>query len=498
MKVGICTFSDGRERAMKATRDDCFRFQGRIADFLREEGHEVVEAKELLWNWKTAKEQASALSNAGCDVVIYNFAVWAFPDFTAQAAEHTDAPICFVGNINPSRPGWVSFFASAGTLLEIGRPFGRVLGDIGNPETQNELRTFLARHAPAKQSTGNDVAERLRGQRYGEFDGPSMGMYTGHIDPSQWMDQFGVHVFHRSQLTLHWMAEAVAPDRVQAGLDWLKANTKEIQFDGKQLTDGLDGTLARQIRVYLAVKDLCRDEGLDFVGLTGQLDYTEWEKGCTMDVPEALLNDVVDWEGDKKPIICATECDSNGALTMQMLHELSGTPVLFADLRHYHSREDLSGMGISLPGGHGGIYDLVNSGEHAPWFAHRSPVWKENWKEVRLMPALDFYFRGGGASVQFYAAACDEVTYARLTRKQGNYQMHMFTGSFVDLGWDANEKLGAQTDYTWPHVWATFDCSMEDLAQKYASNHIHAVPGNYLGELIALCNTLGIDPVVMS
>jgi L-fucose isomerase len=484
---------------MKATRDDCFGFQSRIANFLRGEGHEVVEAKDLIWNWKTAKEQAGALTDAACDVVIYNFAVWAFPDFTAQAAEHTEAPICFVGNINPARPGWVSFFASAGTLEEIGRPFGRVLGSIEDPAVQDELRTFLARHTPAKQATGGDVAERLRGQRYGEFDGPSMGMYTGHIDQSQWMDQFGVNVYHRSQLTLHWLSEKIAEDRVQAGLDWLKENTKEIQFDGRQLTDGLDGTLARQVRVYLAAKDLCRDEGIDFLGLTGQLDYTEWEKGCTMDVPEALLNDVIDWEGDKKPIICATECDSNGALTMQILHELSGTPVLFADLRHYHTREHLEGIGISMPANDDrGIYDLVNSGEHAPWFAKRSAIWKENWSEVRLMPAMDFYFRGGGASVQFYAAAAPEVTFARLTRKQGNYRMHMFTGSFEDYGQAKNEELGKQTDATWPHVWAKFDCSVEELAQSYASNHIHAVTGNYLGELVALCNTLGVEPVVMS
>jgi L-fucose/D-arabinose isomerase len=484
MRIGICTFSDGRERAMLATRDDCFRFQGDIAAFLKSEGHEVVEAQDLIWNWKTAKEQAGALTDAACDVVIYNFAVWAFPDFTAQAAEHTEAPILFVGCINPAYPGWVSFFASAGTLEEIGRPFGRVLGSIDKPDVQAEVRKFLSRHTPAKQATGDDVAQRLRGQRYGEFDGPSMGMYTGHIDQSQWMDQFGIQVYHRSQLTLAWMAEKIATDRVEAGLNWLKTNCKEVQFDGKQLTDGLDGTLARQVRVYLATKDLCRDEGIDFLGLTGQLDYTEWEKGCTMDIPEALLNDTVDWEGDKKPLICATECDSNGGLSMQILHELTGTPVLFADLRHYH--EDL------------GMYDLVNSGEHAPWFAHRSSVWKENWKEVRLMPASDFYFKGGGASVQFYGAPAEKVTYARLTRKEGQYRMAMFTGSFVDMGWDKNEELGNKTNYTWPHIWAKFDCSVQSLAQNYSSNHIHAVIGDYIGELIAVCNTLGVDPIVLS
>lgn len=189
MKVGICTFSDGRERAMLATRENCFSFQSKIAAFLEQEGHEVVEARDLIWNWRTAKEQAGALADAACDVVIFNFAVWSFPDFAAQAAEHTEAPICFVGNINPAYPGWVSFFACAGALDEIGRPFGRVLGSIEQPEVQAEMRTFLARHSPLKQSTGADVAERLRGQRYGEFDGPSMGMYTGHVDQSQWMDR---------------------------------------------------------------------------------------------------------------------------------------------------------------------------------------------------------------------------------------------------------------------------------------------------------------------
>jgi len=54
------------------------------------------------------------------------------------------------------------------------------------------------------------------------------------------------------------------------------------------------------------------------------------------------------------------------------------------------------------------------------------------------------------------------------------------------------------TAHTMPHVWAKFDCTMESLAKNYSSNHAHAVPGDYVGELIALCTTLGIEPVVLS
>ena len=48
----------------------------------------------------------------------------------------------------------------------------------------------------------------------------------------------------------------------------------------------------------------------------------------------------------------------DGALTMQILKLLSGDPVLFADVRHYHADKD--------------VWDLCNSGQHATWYAARS------------------------------------------------------------------------------------------------------------------------------
>jgi len=394
-------------------------------------------------------------------------------------------PILLIGNILPSHPGWVAFFASTGTLDEIGRPFGRVLGDIRKADVQKQVERFLHLYDPDERARGERAAAMLHGQRYGEFDGPSMGMYTGHIDPSQWMDQFGVHVYHRGQLHLWQLAQRIAPERVEAGLKWLERYCGEVCYGGEKLTPGLDGTLARQVRMYLAMKDFCKLEGIDFCGLTGQLDMTEWPDLCIADVQEALLNDTADWEDNpKKPVICATECDSNGALTMQLMHLLTGTPALFADLRHYHEKEDL--------------YDLVNSGQHAPWFARRSSDFRRNWKECRIMPASEFYFRGGGGSVQFYAQPAPQVTFGRIVRLRGNYRMHIFTGSFVKLPAARLEKLAKQTTYEWPHAFARFDISLATLRDNYSSNHIHAVIGDHVAALTAACETLGIEPIVLS
>lgn len=486
MKVGIVTFTDGRARVAKATERDCRTFQERLADYFKKKRHDVVAAKKIVWNYQTARDEARRIALAYPDVVVFNFCVWSFPDLTAQVANLIpEVPILLMGNMLPAHPGWVAFFASAGTLDEIGRPFGRALGDIRKTAVQKQVEEFLHLCEPDERARGERAAALLHGQRYGQFDGPSMGMYTGHLDPSQWMQQFGVHVYHRGQLHLWQMAQKIDAERVQAGLDWLEEHCAEVHYDGKKLTPGLEGTLARQVRMYLAIKDFCRQEGIDFCGLTGQLDMTEWPDLCVVDVQEALLNDVADWEdGDKKPLICATECDSNGALTMQIMQHLAGTPVLFADLRHYHEKE--------------GLYDLVNSGQHAPWFAKRARDWRRNWRECHIRPASEFYSRGGGGSVQFYAAPAPKVTFGRIVRRNGHHVMHIFTGSFVKMARAKEERLARQTTYEWPHAFARLDLSLETLRRHYSSNHIHAIVGDHVAALVSACEFLGITPVVLS
>lgn len=486
MRIGIVTFTDGRARVAKSTEKDCRMFQERLVSHFKRKRHEVVAARKIVWNYATARSEAERVARAYPDVVIFNFCVWSFPDLTAQVANLIpEVPILLIGNILPSHPGWVAFFASAGTLEEIGRPFGRVLGDIRKVDVQRQVERFLHLHDPDARARGERAALMLHGQRYGQFDGPSMGMYTGHVDASQWIEQLGVHVYHRGQLHLWQMAAKIDADRVAAGLAWLEKHCGEIHYDRKKLTRGPQGTLARQVRMYLALKDFCKQEGIDFCGLTGQLDMTEWPDLCIADVQEALLNDIADWEEPhKKPLICATECDSNGALTMQLMHHLTGTPVLFADLRHYHEKDDL--------------YDLVNSGQHAPWFAKRSADFRRNWKECHIRPASEFYFKAGGGSVQFYAAPAPKVTFGRIVRRHGRFVMHIFSGAFVNMQRRRAERLAKQTTYEWPHAFARFDISLATLRDQYCSNHIHAIIGDHVAALAAACDFLGIEPVVLS
>ncbi len=299
-----------------------------------------------------------------------------------------------------------------------------------------------------------------------------MGMYTATAGTDTWMAQFGIDVEEVDQLELVRRAEQADPAEARRGRLWLEENCRAIHYDGQLLTPEL---LERQLQMYMGMTDLIADLRLDFTGIKGQPELTT--HFATADVAEALLNDPYDWNGPKAPHVCATEADMDGALTMQLLQSLSDTPVLFADVRHYHHDR--------------GIWDLCNSGQHATWLAARSSDPAENLGQVELFPA-QFYFPAGGASV-YHVAAPGQFTFARLTHAGGRYRMHLLGGSAERFGDEEDLALAEQTTRTWPHMFARLDPTPEAFLETYASNHIHAVPGDVRAELRGVCALLDID-----
>jgi L-fucose isomerase len=298
-----------------------------------------------------------------------------------------------------------------------------------------------------------------------------MGMYTAVSNSDQWMSQFGVDVEEIDQWELVRYCDQVEQTRAEAGRKWLEEKTN-VHYDGDRLTPFL---LERQVRSYHAMCALIDEWHLDFCGIKAQPELTN--NFCTMDVAEAFLNDPYDWEGKKEPIVCSTEADMDAALTMQLLKKLSGTPVLFADVRHYH--DDL------------GIWDLCNSGQHATWLAARSDEPDENLARVHLFPE-EFYFPAGGASVH-HLAAPGSFTFARMTRLDGRYRMQVLRGEFEQFGPETNERLMNASTYIWPHAFARLDAEAEEILGRYGSNHIHAIPGDHVESLKVTCSLLGVD-----
>jgi L-fucose isomerase len=161
---------------------------------------------------------------------------------------------------------------------------------------------------------------------------------------------------------------------------------------------------------------------------------------------------------------------------MQLFHKVSGDPVLFADVRHYHADRD--------------IWDLCNSGQHATWYAARSDDPAENLAKVNFYPEV-FFFPAGGASVQ-HIAAPGTMTLGRLTRQAGEYRLQLLSGDFESYDEATNNELVQQSTPEWPHAFARLDVAGRTFLSCFGANHIHAVPGDRRPELRAVAKLLGV------
>jgi len=461
-RIGILTFSDGREEVHKAMLPKNKALLEKVVKTLEANDVEVVLGDEIIWNQKQAYEQALKMKAENVDGTIMNYSIWCFPHFSAIAANHGKGPYLMLSNLNPQDPGLVGMLAAAGSLDWLGIKNWRVWGDIEDEKVLRKVLAFCrAAHA----------VNALKGQTYGLFGGRSMGMYTAVANQDQWQKIFGVDVEHIDQLEIVRRAEFVDEKKVENAFKWLEARVGKIFYDGKKLTPE---KLKFQIRCYYATREIIDELGLDFIGIKCQPELSD--NYCTQCLSQAFLNDPYDWDGEHEPIVCACEIDMDGAMTMQILKLLTGYPALFMDFRHYYPDED--------------IFVFCNCGSQATYYAGKSEDPDENLKNVHFYPQI-IYYPAGGASVQ-YVAREGEVTVARLARRDGKYWMAIMPGRFVEY---PREKCEGTTK-EWPHCFVKLNVAPEEIISVYGSNHAHAVYGNWVEELVMVCEMLGIEPRV--
>lgn len=463
-KVGLLTFSDGR----KYIHDDLLQvnwfYQNGVKAALEATNEvEVVAGRNIIWTPELARNEARRLAQEGCQLTIFNYAIWAFPHLTAIASKFAPRPFLLFCNLNPSEPGMVAMLSAAGTMEQLGLPYARVWGAIEDAAVLRRVMSFI-------KAAG--ALAKLRGQTYGLFGGRPLGMYTAVANLDQWNSIFGVDVEHIEQYDIMRYAERVESSRVESALSWLEKHVGEIKYDGKALTPD---KLKAQIRSYHAFRMIIEERQLDFIGTKAHGDLTDWF--VTMDVAEAFLNDPYDWEGPHDPIVAATEADMDGALTMQILHHLSGEPVLFADIRHYDADD--------------AVWYFANSGTHATYFASRSMDPEENLRKVTFWPEVSYY-PAGGASVQYFA--CEgPMTMARLARKNGRYWLAIVPCDFVEYPFEVMKAKAATTTPQWPHAFARLRVPPDDFLAAYPCNHIHGIVGDWVNELLHVADILGIE-----
>ncbi len=477
--IGIAMLNDERPHVFKINNEANMVVVNKWADIIRANvknidgsAPEIIIGSQTINNPIAAQKVGEELVRAGCRSIIMCYNVWDYP-YLAWPFINTvgkDKPILSLSNNNGEFPGNVGLLASDGALRQGGVKTHRIVGDMDDPGTLSEVFDWV-RAAQAVTCMKNEV--------YGSYGAHSMGMETGYFNLSGTQKVLGTTLYSIDQYQLVLMAEAMPAAEVKKGMDWLKEMLGDrILWDGDVLTEE---TLGRQIRIYLAMKQLNEEYGFGSCGLKGQRELTE---NYTLgDIPEMLMNDPYDWFGPKEPMVCATEADANAALTMQMLKYVTGgLPGLFMDVRLY------------LP--ELGIWDFCNSGNHASWYAERSFDPKENFKKITFHPALKYYFKAGGASMSFDAKP-GQMTFARLGFYDEKPFMYITLGDVMELPAEKRAEINASTNPTWPHVHAKLGGTIDDFITLFPANHIQAAPGDLVRPLTQICEITGITPIIV-
>ncbi|MFA5645024.1 MAG: hypothetical protein WDA18_01530 [Candidatus Ratteibacteria bacterium] len=460
-RIGLVMMNDERPHVYRENESVNMEVLRKWASLLEKEcsavdgsAPEIVVASETVKSIPVARKIAAEFTRQDCRQVIMCYNVWNFPFLVWPFIENLrpSLPILSLSNNNGKFPGNVGLLASDGALRQAGIRTHRIVGNMDDPAVLSAVIDWLW---AAQASTC------LRGSVYGCYGGHSMGMETGYFHLVPALQSFGCTLSQIDQLLLVKEMETILDTEVEKGFLWFTQLLQDrILYDGKMLTED---TLKTQIRLYLAMKKVNEEYGFDFCGLKGQRELTEHV--CLGDIPEMLMNDPYDWNGPKEPMVCATEADAFAAITMEILKYASaGLPTLFMDVRLYHPDLDL--------------WDLCNSGNHASYYATRTCNPEENYKKITFHPALEFYFKAGGASVEFTAAA-GPITFARLGIWNGKPFLVVIPGEALDLPIDQQNRINAETDPTWPHVHARFNASFDQFLKIFPANHLQGVAGKY-------------------
>jgi len=463
-KIGLITFSDGRPRVHQALLPTIEQSIKEVCEMLSGvEGLKLVVGDRVVTSAKIAVEESKKMVARDVDGTVFNFPVWNFPNYVSIAATLGKGPYLFLAKRDPENPGLVGMLCSKGGLDQLGYHYMSAWGDLTDKRLIQKVENF---------TRVAHMINRLKGQTFGMIGGRSMGMYTAVPNLAQWQRQFGVDIEHVDELEIVRLAKEIPEGKVKKALAWLKENTAEVAFDEKKLTEQ---TLSEQIRCYYATKKIVQDYNLDFFGVKCHYELSEhYVPQC---LTAAFSNDPYDFDGPKAPVIMGCETDADGTLTMQILHLITGKPMLFFDFRDYDPEY--------------GCYVFCNCGSQATWFAAASDDAKENLKHVSLLPTVPM-FKGGGAHVQ-YLAHPGKVTLARLGRRKDQYWMAIMRGEFIKV---PREKMREST-WEWPHAFVKMNIDFDDIIARFPSNHAHATYGDWVDPLVEGCRMLGIKPEVL-
>jgi L-fucose/D-arabinose isomerase len=451
IKIAIAHVADSRPD-FYATRKGKVEEEMAQMEWIRER-FDTIES-DIIQSRQDASEFAKRVADFDAQSLIIHIPIWADPVLSMAVTNFISLPVMVVGNSRPETSSLVGILGAGGALDQTGHRHLRVF-DQKSVSGKKSITAFV-KAAAAKKI--------LSGQVLGLFGGRSLGILTAVADPAQWQRTFGVDIETVDQFDIVSEAEAIDSQEVAEYVEWFRSSLKEVHFNDHFTPKNLE----RQVRSYMAMNNLIEKYGFDFVGVKCQTELSDgYVSQC---VAHMLLNGERDLNGLKEPLVHACESDADGALTMQILKLLSGNkPTALMDVRWFDSTNNLMVLANC-----GAVSASFNAKKEDP----------SGLSDVSMVPHA--FGSGGGGALPFQVSPQD-VTLARLCRRDGEYWMAIVPGTVTD-GRDY-KKLHTTPEF--PKAFVKVNLK-EDFWQKFGSNHLHMVTGDEVDALIDFCRLTGV------
>jgi L-fucose/D-arabinose isomerase len=423
-------------------------------DTLKGLGFEVADCGTIARTPSQMSQQGEELRREGIHALVIYVGTWTYSNTAVMAAIKADVPVIIWSDAHIETFGIVGGAIARGALDEVGIKNYHVYGKFEDKRVHNKLKILL---------NGIAGATKLRGMIYGEGGSRSMGMYTARIDPSEWMSKFGIDVDGFEQVDLIERSKKYTDKKAEEFLTWIKGEFGAVEV--------ADKVMIAQTKLYFALRDLIKEKGYDFLSVKCLPEMPSCY--TTFCLAHVLLNDSSDdGFGEKYSFVSSCEADANGALTMQILNNITESTTMFTDVLYYDYEENMVRM--------------CNCGAQPTDFARsrKDVVWVEEGLR-------EFDWVLGGACPR-YVGAPGKLTAARLSRIDRKYVMLITTAEAIEM---PLEKIN-ETNSQQPHIFARLDCSPENFVDSLRSNHIHVVSGDYKEALIKTCEVLNIEPIL--
>ncbi len=475
----------------------------------------VVYSPILVDGEQQADMVARQFQREGVDALVCTPDTWAFPQpslISLLQQFPDDTPINVTcGNSGP-KPGVVFTHAASGAISQYGRLIHINVGtwpDTGmNPQMTDKTAEDLVDWCYAALTKVG-----LKGRRVVVLGHDSMGMETAlaHVIPTR--NILGLEITRLDMKLLADMLNKRAYDEEE--LEKLRKWLHRYVGNRIEIRDDRDEQLFRQsLAMYLIVRDLMADLNAVGGGFMSQLEWGSDPRGTPLpvaDIMESLFNSTFDHNGRKAPIPYATEADVQGLLTMLYFTWLSGgNPPLFMDFRkvwepweinQLAEKLGLSDVEADAIWRERGFVDGDNSGSASfDWAAQPGAPIKEIMANISFPQVEDFYFPGGGNSVNFVSPAGIEGIAGRLaySAMTNVFSLIWDEATTVSLPDELSEAVCQTSTPTWPHTFVVPKyATMGEYKQFAPANHFHMTWGLKPARLeywMDMANVLSVTP----